>query len=125
MPAFGADHVPSSQCSTLAKARKKAATGGGFLGFGGSLSSRMEEAHDLYTSAANQFKLEKKWKESGDAFCEAGECSVKAGEEDDAANDYWAAGKAYKKSHPERDFQASLFRSCDRPADAGSERQWL
>lgn len=83
----------------------------------------MEEAHDLFASAANQFRLEKKWKESGDAFCEAGECSVKAGEEDDAANDYWSAGRAYKKSDPEREPIVALSLVYGRETNAPRVRE--
>lgn len=69
--------------------------------FSGS-SSKFEEAHELYVSAGNAFKMEKKWKESGDCFCKAAEMALKGDEKDDAANDYWTASKSYKKTHPER-----------------------
>lgn len=78
------------------KADKKAASAGGWSLF--SSSSKNEEAHDLYTSAANAFKMEKLWKESGDAFVKAAEIND---DKDDAANDYWNASKSYKKTHPE------------------------
>jgi hypothetical protein len=84
--------------SLLAQAAKKEASGSssGFSSF------KLEEARELYNSAANAFKLEKSFKESGDAFVKAGDVAVKAGEKDDAALDYWNASKAYKKTHPER-----------------------
>jgi len=90
----------STGTELLQKANKKASGGGGFSLFGGS-SARDEEARDLYIAAANSFKLEKKWKESGDAFCQAGEKAIKLQEKDDALNDFWNAAKSYKKQHPE------------------------
>ncbi|CAD6582144.1 MAG: vesicular-fusion protein S17 [Cyphobasidiales sp. Tagirdzhanova-0007] len=92
----------STAQSLLASADKKANSSSGFFSFGKS-SDKFEEAHDLYQGAANAFKLESRWKESGDAFCKAAEMSIKAGEKDDAANDFWNASKSYKKSHPERE----------------------
>jgi alpha-soluble NSF attachment protein len=89
--------------STLAKAdRKLTSSSSSFFGFGGGSTSKIEEARELYISAANQFKVEKKWKDSGDAFCKAAECSLKLGEKDDAGNDFWSAAKSYNKSNPER-----------------------
>ena len=88
--------------SLLASADKKANSSSGFFSFGSS-STKYEEAHDLYKGAANAFKLEGRFKESGDAFCKAAEMSLKQNEKDDAANDFWDASKAYKKSHPERE----------------------
>ena len=88
----------------LAQADKRAsASTGGFSSFfgGGSSTSKLEEARELYTSAANAFKVEKQFKASGDAFMKAGDTALRAKEPDDAANDYWNAAKAYKKSHPE------------------------
>jgi len=89
----------------LQQADKKAnsASSSGFASFftGSSSSSKLEDARELYNSAANAFKLEKSFKESGDAFVKAGDCATKAGEKDDAALDYWNAAKAYKKTHPE------------------------
>ncbi|GAA99208.1 uncharacterized protein L969DRAFT_72967 [Mixia osmundae IAM 14324] len=89
----------SAAADLLAKADKKAGSSGGFSFFS-SGTSKYEEAHDLYQGAANGFKLEKRWKESGDAFCKAAEMSIKADERDDAANDFWNAAKSYKKAQP-------------------------
>ncbi|KAM0746765.1 TPR-like protein [Meredithblackwellia eburnea MCA 4105] len=82
------------------KAEKKEASSGGFSFFS-SASSKFEEAHELYQSAANAFKIEKKWKESGDCFCKAAQMALKGEEKDEAANDFWSASKSYKKTHPE------------------------
>jgi alpha-soluble NSF attachment protein len=88
------------------KADKKAATSSGWSLFGSS-SSKNEEAHDLYTSAANAFKMEKLWKDSGDCFVKAAEIND---DKDDAANDFWNASKSYKKTHPERTYPS--LHSC-------------
>jgi len=96
----------------LAKATKKeSASSSGFASFfgGGNSTSKYEEARDLYVSAANAFKLEKSFKDSGDSFVRAGDCAIKASEKDDAANDYWNAAKAYKKTHPERAFNGARY----------------
>lgn len=91
----------STAQSLLASADKKANSSSGFFSFGKS-SDKWDEAHDLYQGAANAFKLESRWKESGDAFCKAAEMSLKAQDKDGAASDFWNASKSYKKSHPER-----------------------
>ncbi|WAQ88881.1 hypothetical protein PtA15_10A302 [Puccinia triticina] len=109
--------------STLAKAeRKLTSSSSSFFGFGGSSTSKIEEARELYISAANQFKVEKKWKDSGDAFCKAAECSLKLGEKDDAGNDFWSAAKSYNKSTPELGI-ACLRRTVEILIEKGRFRQ--
>ncbi|KAG8892834.1 vesicular-fusion protein S17 [Tulasnella sp. 403] len=83
----------------LARADKKF---GSSVGWFSSSTTKYEEAGDLYQQAANQFKLDKLWRESGDAFMKEAECREKAGEKDEAANAYWNAAKSYKKGFPER-----------------------
>lgn len=83
------------------RAEKKSLPSTGFSSFFGSSSSKWEEARDLFVNAANQYKIDKLFKESGDCFCKAAEMAMKADEKDDAANDFWAASKAYKKGNPE------------------------
>ncbi|ORY73826.1 soluble NSF attachment protein [Leucosporidium creatinivorum] len=104
-----------------AKADKKAASSGGFSFFSSS-SAKYEEAHDLYSQAGNQFKIDKQWKESGDMFCKAAEMSLKGDEKDDAANDFWTASKSYKKSNPELAV-ASLQRTIQLYKEKGKFRQ--
>ncbi|GAA5982830.1 hypothetical protein JCM11641_004641 [Rhodosporidiobolus odoratus] len=82
------------------QADKKASSSGGFSFFSSS-SSKFEEAHDLYQSAGNAYKMDNAHKEAGDCFCKAAEMALKNDEKDDAANDFWTASKSYKKSHPE------------------------
>ncbi|KAK4048463.1 vesicular-fusion protein S17 [Microbotryomycetes sp. JL221] len=92
--------MPSQGDEYRAKADKKAASSGGFSFFSSS-SAKYEEAHDLYVQAANAYKIDKQWKQSGDCFCKAAEMSLKGDDKDDAANDFWTASKSYKKSNPE------------------------
>jgi len=82
----------------MQKAEKKANSSTGWFS---SASTKWEEAGDLYQQAANAFKLEKLFKESGDAFMKEASCREKGGEKDEAANAYWNAGKAYKKGFPD------------------------
>ncbi|KAG8966501.1 vesicular-fusion protein S17 [Tulasnella sp. 425] len=58
---------------------------------------------DLFKEAANNFKVERLFKESGDAYMREAECRVSGGERDDAANAYWNAAKAYKQGYPDRE----------------------
>ncbi|GAA5842769.1 hypothetical protein JCM11251_001487 [Rhodosporidiobolus azoricus] len=91
----------SSQGEQLkAKADKKASSSSGFSFFSSS-SSKFEEAHELYQQAGNAFKMDNLHKQAGDCFGLAAEMALKNDEKDDAANDFWTASKAYKKSHPE------------------------
>ncbi|GAA5889004.1 hypothetical protein JCM8208_007741 [Rhodotorula glutinis] len=91
----------SSQGEQLkAKAQKKASSSSGFSFFSSS-STKFEEAHDLYQSAANAFKMDNLHQQAGECFCLAAEMALRNDEKDDAANDFWAASKAYKKSNPE------------------------
>ncbi|PYH94609.1 vesicular-fusion protein Sec17 [Aspergillus ellipticus CBS 707.79] len=73
----------------------------GFSFFGGK-TEKFENAADLYTQAANAFRVQKQNKESGLAFEKA--ASIQAqnlNEPDDAANTLTEAFKVYRKSDPE------------------------
>ena len=88
--------------SLLTKADKKLGSGGGgWLNFGSS-SSKFEEAGDIYQQAANQFKIDKQFKDSGDAFSKEAECRENSGEMNEAANAWWNAAKSYKQGYPDR-----------------------
>jgi len=76
------------------------------VGWFSSSSTKYEEAGDMYQQAANLFKLDKLFKESGDAFMKEAECREKAGEKDEAANANWNAAKSYKKASPDKAIQA-------------------
>lgn len=118
---------PSAKMSSgrdlLQKAEKKATAPSSFFSFGSS-SSKHEEAHDLYISAANAFIIEKQWKESGDCFVKAGECALKTEDKDDAAGDFWKASKSYKKTNPERKPSSLLHSVTAVPRTHSSDPQW-
>jgi alpha-soluble NSF attachment protein len=90
----------------LEKADKKANSSSGWFS---SSSTKFEEAGDLYQQAANSFKLEKLFREAGDAFSKEAECREKCKETNDAANAWWNAAKAYKRGFPDR---ALISYSC-------------
>ena len=83
----------------LEKADKKATSSTGWFS---SSSTKYEEAGDLYQQAANAFKIEKLFKEAGDAHAREAECREKSSEENEAANAWWNAAKAYKRTDPAR-----------------------
>ncbi|EME48651.1 hypothetical protein DOTSEDRAFT_67628 [Dothistroma septosporum NZE10] len=86
----------------LQKAEKAAASAsGGFSLFGGK-TEKLENAVELYTQAANAFRMQKSGKEAGQAFERAAEIqSGKLSEPDDAANTLTEAYKAYRTNEPE------------------------
>ncbi len=51
---------------------------------------------DPFRQAANSFKLEKLFKESGDAFAKEADCRDRQGERDEAANAWWNSAKAVR-----------------------------
>ena len=80
------------------QAQKKETARGGFFGGGG--TSRYEEAAELYTQAANAFRLQKLGKEAGQALEKAAACQMKTDERDDAANTLVEAYKSYRRTDP-------------------------
>ncbi|KAJ3569763.1 hypothetical protein NP233_g4829 [Leucocoprinus birnbaumii] len=103
----------------LDKADKKANSSTGWFS---SASTKFEEAGDLYQQAANSFKLEKLFKEAGDAFAREAECREKCKEGNEAANAWWNAAKAYKKTHPDLAIQA-LTQTITHLCQSGRFRQ--
>ncbi|ETW86875.1 hypothetical protein HETIRDRAFT_41610 [Heterobasidion irregulare TC 32-1] len=87
----------------LEKADKKANASSGWFS---SSTTKWEEAGDLYQQAANSFKLDKLFKEAGDAFAREAECRERCKETNDAANAWWNAAKAYKRGFPDLAIQA-------------------
>ena len=86
--------------SLLEKADKRANSSAGWFT---SSSTKFEEAGDLYQQAANAYKLEKLFREAGDAFAREAECREQCKEANEAANAWWNAAKAYKRGYPERE----------------------
>jgi len=103
----------------LEKADKKASSSTGWFA---SSSTKFEEAGDLYQQAANSFKLEKLFREAGDAFSKEAECREKCKETNDAANAWWNAAKAYKRGFPDLAIQA-LSQTVVHLTQAGRFRQ--
>lgn len=113
--------MPSKSPAQLAleKADKKANSSSGWFS---SSSSKYEEAGDLYQQAANLFKMEKLFREAGDAHAREAECREKCQESNEAANAWWNAAKAYKRGHPDLAIQA-LSQTITHLTKAGRFRQ--
>ncbi len=96
--------APSSKSPAqiaLEKADKKANSSTGWFS---SNNTKFEEAGDLYQQAANAFKMDKLFKEAGDAHAREAESREKCGEINEAAQAWWNAAKAYKRGFPDRVF---------------------
>lgn len=78
---------------TLDKALKKFSSSTGWFS---SSSTKFEEAGDLFQQAANAFKVEHRFEDAGNAFAKEAECRENCQENNDAANAWWNAAKAYK-----------------------------
>jgi alpha-soluble NSF attachment protein len=87
----------------IEKADKKASSSGGWFS---SPTSKFEEAGDIYQQAANAYKLDKLFREAGDAFAREAECREKCNEINEPANAWWNAAKAYKRGYPDLAIQA-------------------
>ncbi|KAI4126535.1 MAG: hypothetical protein LQ338_003691 [Usnochroma carphineum] len=86
----------------LQKAEKAAQSAGGGFSFFGGKTEKYENAADLYTQAANAFRMQKQGKEAGQAFERAASIQTsKLSEPDDAANSLTEAYKCYRKTDPE------------------------
>ena len=86
----------------MAEAEKKMKSSQTFFGslFGG--QSKVEEAAELYKSAANAFKMAKKWAPAGKAFCEAALIHLNHNQsKHEAASHFVDAGNCFKKADPE------------------------
>jgi len=78
-----------------AKARLKA------FSFWPSSSSKYEDAVELYTKAAAQYKIEKEWDKAAEAYKEAaGICEKNTNNQSEALQHYINAGKCYKNTSP-------------------------
>ncbi|KAE8145978.1 soluble NSF attachment protein [Aspergillus avenaceus] len=86
----------------LQKADKALSSASGGFSFFGGKTEKFENAADLYTQAANAFRVQKQNKEAGLAFEKAASIqSQNLNEPDDAANSLQEAFKVYRKSDPE------------------------
>lgn len=91
----------STAQTLLEKADKKVNSSTGWFS---SSSTKYEEAGDIYQQAANAFKLDKQFRDAGDAFAREAECREKCKETNEAANAWWNAAKAFKRGYPDRKF---------------------
>ncbi|XP_008113418.1 beta-soluble NSF attachment protein isoform X2 [Anolis carolinensis] len=84
----------------MAEAEKRVKASHSFLRglFGG---NRVEEACEMYTRAANMFKIAKNWSAAGNAFCQAAKLHMQLQSKHDAATCFVDAGNAYKKADPQ------------------------
>ncbi|EMP27345.1 Beta-soluble NSF attachment protein [Chelonia mydas] len=64
-------------------------------------NSKVEEACEMYTRAANLFKIAKNWNAAGNAFCQAAKLHMQLQSKHDAAIGFVDAGNAYKKADPQ------------------------
>ncbi|KAM9441345.1 N-ethylmaleimide-sensitive factor attachment protein, alpha a [Clarias gariepinus] len=81
-------------------------------------SSKAEEACDMYTRAANMFKMAKNWRAAGDAFCKAAKVHLKTQSKHNAAISFVNASNAYRKSDPQEAIKC-LSRAIDINTDMG------
>ncbi|KAL4741548.1 soluble NSF attachment protein [Aspergillus similis] len=86
----------------LQKADKALQSASGGFSFFGGRTEKYENAADLYTQAANAFRIQKLNKEAGQAFEKAAVIQTQnLNEPGDAANTLQEAFKVYRKSDPE------------------------
>lgn len=75
-----------------------------FFGLVGSREAKLEEASDMCAKAGNLYKIEKKWKEAGDAYMKAADYALQMDDRDSASSQMVEASKVYKKINPEGTF---------------------
>ncbi|NP_001188140.1 N-ethylmaleimide-sensitive factor attachment protein, alpha a [Ictalurus punctatus] len=102
----------------VAEADKKTRVSGSLFGTFFGSSSKAEEACDMYTRAANMFKMAKNWNAAGDAFCRAAKVHLKTQSKHNAAVSFIDAGNAYKKADPQEAIKC-LSRAIDIYTDMG------
>ncbi|XP_062496540.1 alpha-soluble NSF attachment protein [Pezoporus occidentalis] len=102
----------------LAEADRKLRGSRSFLAglFGG--NSRIEEACDTYSRAANMFKMAKNWSAAGNAFCQAAQLHLQLQSKHDAATSFVDAGNAFKKADPQEAINC-LLRAIEIYTDMG------
>ncbi|XP_067940058.1 alpha-soluble NSF attachment protein-like [Watersipora subatra] len=95
------DPNESRAIQLVAEAEKKIKSSTGFLNnlFGGGVT-KLEEASDLYSKAANNYKMAKNWSGAGSSFCECANLQLKLSSRHDAATAFVDAGNCYRKCDP-------------------------
>ncbi|CAK7343674.1 unnamed protein product [Dovyalis caffra] len=84
------DHIKKGE--ELEKKADKKINGWGLLG------SKYEDAADLLTQSANQFKLAKSWDRAGSVFMKLSNCHLKLDSRHEAASAYIDAANCFKKT---------------------------
>ncbi|KAI3400038.1 hypothetical protein diail_4872 [Diaporthe ilicicola] len=86
----------------LQKADKMLASASGGFGFFGGREDKYQNAADLYSQAANAYRMQKNNREAGQAFEKAAQVQINnLKDPDDAANTYVDAFKVYRQDNPE------------------------
>ncbi|QUC23856.1 uncharacterized protein UV8b_08097 [Ustilaginoidea virens] len=107
----------------LQKAEKTLASAGGGFSFFGGREDKYQNAADLFTQAANAFKMQNQNVEAGKAFEQAAQVqTAKLNEPDDGANSLVDAFKAYRKDAPS-DAVRCLKTAIDRYCQKGNFRR--
>ncbi|XP_009322570.1 PREDICTED: beta-soluble NSF attachment protein, partial [Pygoscelis adeliae] len=79
----------------------RSSTVSGALGLRFRGNTGVEEACEMYTRAANMFKIAKNWSAAGNAFCQAAKLHMQLQSKHDSATSFVDAGNAYKKADPQ------------------------
>ncbi|KAM9682980.1 beta-soluble NSF attachment protein isoform 4-T4 [Dama dama] len=90
-------------------------------------NTRIEEACEMYTRAANMFKMAKNWSAAGNAFCQAAKLHMQLQSKHDSATSFVDAGNAYKKADPQEAINclnAAIDIYTDMVRPALLERPW-
>jgi len=102
-------------------AEKKLARKSGFVGsllgwLGG--TNQKDEAVEMFTKAANMFKMAKKWNQAANTFTKVANHHVQEGSKHDAATNCVEAANCYKKTDPKQ-AALSLQKAIDIYTDMG------
>lgn len=92
----------------ITQAEKKIKSSQSFFGgmFGG--AAKLEDAADLYVRAANMYKVAKKWREAGEAFCDAAAIQMKLEVRHEAGSQLVEAGQVFKREDPKRSVECYI-----------------
>ncbi|XP_071274942.1 alpha-soluble NSF attachment protein-like isoform X1 [Agelaius tricolor] len=117
MAAMAAEKEAEAQ-RLLSEAERKVRGAQSFLGglFGG--SSRLEEACECYTRAANLFKMAKNWSQAGAAFSRAAQLQLQLQSKHDAATNFGGRRQRFKKADPQ-EAVTCLLRAIEIYTDMG------
>mmetsp|Transcript_3767 Transcript_3767/g.5473 ORF Transcript_3767/g.5473 Transcript_3767/m.5473 type:complete len:295 (-) Transcript_3767:1151-2035(-) len=68
--------------------------------FFGSSTTKFEDARELYSKAANNYKIAKKWHEAAECFLKCAEMSIKLDSQFDAATNHVLAAEMFARTDP-------------------------